>query len=68
GQMSEKHLPVDPAQLSLFSTEHISEEQKAEADEANVKADLVGIANSTRAFMIGPCKKSTLKNAFPFII
>ena len=29
GQMSEKHLPVDPAQLSLFSTEAITDEQKA---------------------------------------
>ena len=40
GQMSEKHLPVDPAQLSLFSTESISEEQKAEADKASAKTDL----------------------------
>ena len=40
GKMSEKHLPIDPAQLSLFSTESISEEQKAEADKASAKTDL----------------------------
>ena len=32
GQMSEKNLPADPAQLSLFEEKHLTDEERAQLD------------------------------------
>lgn len=39
GRMSEKHLPLDPNQLSLFDSEPLTSEQISEVEKANEKSD-----------------------------
>ena len=65
GQMSEKHLPVDPAQLSLFSTEAITDEQKAEAEKANAKTDLTIV--KTIAVKEKPARRSLDTTGLPTV-
>ena len=65
GQMSEKHLPVDPAQLSLFSTEAITDEQKAEAEKANAKTDLAIV--KTIAVKEKPARRSLDTTGLPAV-
>ena len=65
GQMSEKHLPVDPAQLSLFSTEAITDEQKAEAEKADAKTDLTIV--KTIAVKEKPARRSLDTTGLPTV-
>lgn len=39
GRMSEKHLPLNPNQLSLFDSEPLTSEQISEVEKANEKSD-----------------------------